>query len=139
MLAFVSTLFFTDTPATALYTLSLHDALPIFASTTPATFPDSPGRLVACGPGRCRLGRGRAEGVEEFVAEGVHGLERGAEIRHQPVLPVPGGHLPEYRRGAGDDRDRHVVGGPVGGGGGGGLMVAHEDGHGGRVVQLGDP
>src|ERR1700719_391775 len=53
------------------------------------------------------LGRGfAAEGIEELIAEGVHGLERSAGSRQQPILPVPGGDLLEYRRGAGDDRDR---------------------------------
>jgi hypothetical protein len=37
----------------------------------------SPWRIGCSGSqGRCRLGRGRAEGAEELVAEGVHALDR---------------------------------------------------------------
>src|SRR5215475_299074 len=76
-----------------------------------------------------RPGRGRTEGAEELVAEGAHGLEGSRVTRDQPTLPVPGGYLPEYRRIAGDDRDRHVVTGPGAGDGGAGLLVAEQDEH----------
>src|SRR5215831_15616330 len=61
---------------------------------------------------RPAAGRGRAEGAEELVAEGVHWLERSFGTRQQPVLPAPGGNLPEHGRDAGDDRDHHLVAGP---------------------------
>src|SRR5450756_2428970 len=64
-----------------------------------------------------------AEGIEELIAEGVHGLERSAGSGQQPVLPVPGRYLLEYRRGSGDDRDRHIVGGPGAADGRQGLMA----------------
>src|SRR5258707_6430641 len=47
--------FFNDTATTEIYTLSLHDALPIFAPTTPpgrGEWPRSAGRRS--GPSRCR-------------------------------------------------------------------------------------
>src|SRR5712691_3911765 len=102
--------------------------------------PRSPRRFGCCGSmGRRRLGRDLAEGAEELVAEGVHGLERSAGTGQQPVLPVPGGYLPEHRRVAGDDRDRHVVVGPAAADGGVRLVVAVQDEYEVRVLQLYDP
>src|SRR5690349_8892340 len=104
------------------------DLPPSIASTTPATFPDSPGPS-----------RGRAEGAEELVAEGVHWLERSGVAGQQPVLPVPGSNLPENGRVVGDDRDRHLVAGPRAADRATGLLVAEQDEHEVRVVELGDP
>src|SRR2546430_12371723 len=47
--------FFNDTATTEIYTLSLHDALPIFPG---------PGRRRGRQLGRCRVGRGPAVGYE---------------------------------------------------------------------------
>src|SRR2546422_10236540 len=57
--------FFNDTATTEIYTLSLHDALPIWSgSRRPASFPALPGRAglssprsLPCGTGRARLRR----------------------------------------------------------------------------------
>ena len=89
--------------------------------------------------GRRRLGRGRAEGVEELVAEGVHGLDRSGVARQQAVLPVPGSDVAEHRGVAGDDRDYYLVTGPGAGDRASGLLVAEEDEHKVWVVELGDP
>ena len=102
------------------------DLPPSIASTTPATCPDS-------------SGRGRAEGAEELVAEGVHWLERSGGTGQQPVLPAPGGNLPEHGRVVGDDRDHYLVAGPGEGDRGSGLLVAEQDEHEVWVVELGDP
>ena len=40
--------------------------------------------------GRRRLGRGRAEGIKELVAEGVHPLERSGGTDEQPAAPITG-------------------------------------------------
>src|SRR5436305_12974930 len=102
--------------------------------------PSSPCRFGCSGGiGRRRSGRGRAEGTEELVAEGVHWLERSGVTGQQPILPVPGGNLPEHGRVAGYDRDRHLMVGPGAGDGGGGLLVAEQNEHEVWVVELGDP
>src|SRR6266702_4296284 len=102
--------------------------------------PRSPRRFGCCGSmGRRRLGRGRAEGAEELVAEGAHWLERSGGTGQQPVLPAPGGNLPEHRRVAGDNRDRHLVAGPGAADRASGLLVAEQDEHEVWVVELGDP
>ena len=89
--------------------------------------------------GRRLLGRSRAEGTEELVAEGAHPLKRRLGTGQQPVLPVPGCDLPEHGRVAGDDRDRHDVAGEIAADDAGGLLVAEQNEHEVRVVQLGDP
>ena len=66
-------------------------------------------------------------------------LKRSYGTGQQPVLPVPGGNLPEHRRVVGDDRDRHLVVGPAPLMTLGGLLVAEQNEHEVRVVQLGDP
>src|SRR6202035_2560592 len=109
------------------------DLPPSIASTTPATSRDSPSRR-----GR-RLGRSRAEGAEELIAEGVHGLERSRKTGQQPVLPAPGGDLPEHGRVVGDDRDRHLVTGADAADDGMWLFVAEHDEHEVVVMELGDP
>src|SRR6185312_6714199 len=85
------------------------------------------------------LGRGGAEGAEELVAEGAHWLERSEVPGQQPVLPVPGSNLPEHGRVVGDDRDRHLVVGPIAADGAGGLVVAEQNEHEVWVIELGDP
>ena len=85
------------------------------------------------------MGRGRAEGAEELVAEGVHGLERSGGTGQQPVLPAPGGNLPEHGRVVSDDRDHHLVAGPGAADGASGLLVAEQDEHEVRVMEFGDP
>src|SRR6266702_6686111 len=100
----------------------------------------SPRLSGCCGSmGRRRLRRGRAEGAEELVAEGVHWLERSGGAGQQPVLPAPGSNLPEHGRVAGDDRDRHLVVGPGTADGAGGLVVAEQNEHEVWVIELGDP
>src|SRR6266849_8597707 len=105
-----------------------------------ASRPRLPRLSGCCGPmGRRRLGRGRAEGAEELVAEGVHWLERSGGTWQQPVLPAPGGNLPEHGRVAGDHRDRHLVVSPGAADGCAGLLVAEQNEHEVWVVELGDP
>src|SRR2546426_4422509 len=64
MLTFVFFFFFNDTATTEIYTLSLHDALPISCSSTPATA--GPCRSTGCSR-RSRAGRGARS--EEHTSE----------------------------------------------------------------------
>ena len=88
--------------------------------------------------GRDRTGRGRAEGVEEVVSEGVHGPYGGGWVWHQTILPVPGGDPVEHGGVMGDDGDDHIVSGVGASDDRGGLLITehHQDEVG--VVQFGD-
>jgi hypothetical protein len=134
-------------PLTVTVQPAVRDLDPVSAPEEDVTArrPRSPRRFGCCGSmgrrrlGRGCLGRGRAEGAEELVAEGAHSLERSGVAGQQPVLPAPGGNLPEHRRVVGDDRDRHHVAGPGAADRATGLLVAEQDEHEVWVVELGDP
>src|SRR2546427_12536716 len=68
--------FFNDTATTEIYTLSLHDALPI---------------SIACRPGRALWPRGRAHGLGTRGRPDAHGLRGGACAKPGgPVRRRPG-------------------------------------------------
>src|SRR5260221_3402483 len=64
--------FFNDTATTEIYTLSLHDALPISAAATPSTPATSAGRSGSAAPSsapRCRGTGRRTSRSEEHTSE----------------------------------------------------------------------
>src|SRR3712207_9269510 len=89
---FISLFFFNDTATTEIYTLSLHDALPIFAparnihpipeglSMTEASFAEP----VAIGVQACR--RGNVSGGDMVLILGCRSGEDTAEIQSRPYI-----------------------------------------------------
>src|SRR5437764_1599006 len=64
--------FFHDTPTTEIYTLSLHDALPISSTSTRASWPAKSRCSARCGrypPWRSRCSRATARRSEEHTSE----------------------------------------------------------------------
>src|SRR5204862_8074663 len=70
-----SSLFLSHPPTTAIYTLSLHDALPISER-----FPDLIGRGILGGRGPRGQGDGEAD-------------EESADVTHKDLLPMSGAHV----------------------------------------------
>src|SRR5260370_42296500 len=100
---YFSFFFFNDTATTEIYTLSLHDALPISSSgLLDRGYPDNPGFRSILPVGFCQFGLMSQDGLRELL--------EAVEQALQLAILQGGGPI----EGRGLRRERHIVGLPIG-------------------------